>query len=407
MKTIKNFDILLPNTTDLNKWSVVSCDQFTSQKEYWTELENFVGSEISSLNLILPEVYLEDDDVDSKIAKINQNMCDYVDAGVFKRLQNSCIVVERKTKYGLTRHGIVCAVDLEDYSFTFPNNAPIRATEGVVLDRIPPRLKVRQNAVVELPHIILLIDDRKKGLIEKLFADADAKDLVYDSDLNMDGGHLTGYRVDFDTVNAKFDAFEREVAGLYGTETNFIFAVGDGNHSLATAQAHWNNIKETLSEDTRQNHPARYALCEIENLHSDGITFEPIHRFVFGADMDKFAEFFGSKVSGDGSVKAYSSDSEIALAVSTNSALAIAQIEGVVAEFVACNSECSVDYIHGADNLALISAKNKGVAIVMPEIAKDELFDYVLKNGNLCKKSFSMGEAEEKRYYTEAKFIVK
>lgn len=408
MRTIKSLPILLPKDADYNKWAIVACDQFTSQRKYWSDLKEYVGESKSALNLIFPEVYLEDADADSRIETINNTMKEYMNEGIFNEIKDSFILIKRDTKYGYSRLGLVAAVDLEDYCFTHPSNAKIKSTEGVVIERIPPRLKIRENASIELPHIMLLIDDRKKSVIEPLYADKDNLEKVYDFDLNMDGGHLTGYKVDAKKVLDIFDKYEASIQNLYGDDKNeFIFAVGDGNHSLATAQAHWNKIKETLSEEEREDHPARYALVEIENLHDDGIVFEPIHRFIFGADDADFTTYMASKLSGKGSLKMFTSSLEFSIAVDANSAKAIKDIQDAIDEYIKENKNCSVDYIHGMENLESIASENKGVAIVMPKIQKDELFPFVLKHGTLCRKSFSMGEAEEKRYYVEAKKIVK
>ncbi len=404
MKTIRSCDILVPNNCDHQKWSVVACDQFTSERGYWEKLEDFVGEANSTLKLIFPEAYLEDGDKDERIDNINRTMKEYLDGGVFKTLKDSFIVCKRTTASGISRLGIVLAVDLEDYCFTHPSNAHIRSTEGVVLDRIPPRLKIRQDAPVELPHIMLLIDDRKHSVIEPVWAARKGLEKVYDFDLNMGGGHLEGYRIDSKIVIDAFEKYIDSVQDLYGTGKNdFIFAVGDGNHSLATAQAHWNRIKEGLTDAQKAVHPARFALCEVENLHDDGIVFEPIHRFVFGVGED-FVRYMQANLSGEKEVKAFDKNGEYVLRVDRIGAKAIKDIQNAIDEYLKLHGG-SVDYIHGIEHLKDVASRNDGVAIAMPKIEKDELFDYVLKNGTLCRKAFSMGEAEEKRYYFEAKKI--
>ncbi len=404
MKTIRSCDILVPNNCDHQKWSVVACDQFTSERGYWEKLEDFVGEANSTLKLIFPEAYLEDGDKDERIDNINRTMKEYLDGGVFKTLKDSFIVCKRTTASGISRLGIVLAVDLEDYCFTHPSNAHIRSTEGVVLDRIPPRLKIRQDAPVELPHIMLLIDDRKHSVIETVWAARKGLEKVYDFDLNMGGGHLEGYRIDSKIVIDAFEKYIDSVQDLYGTGKNdFIFAVGDGNHSLATAQAHWNRIKEGLTDAQKAVHPARFALCEVENLHDDGIVFEPIHRFVFGVGED-FVRYMQANLSGEKEVKAFDKNGEYVLRVDRIGAKAIKDIQNAIDEYLKLHGG-SVDYIHGIEHLKDVASRNDGVAIAMPKIEKDELFDYVLKNGTLCRKAFSMGEAEEKRYYFEAKKI--
>lgn len=404
MKTIRSCDILVPNNCDHQKWSVVACDQFTSERGYWKKLEDFVGGADSTLKLIFPEAYLEDSDKDERIDNINRTMKEYLDGGVFKTLKDSFIVCKRTTASGISRLGIVLAVDLEDYCFTHPSNAYIRSTEGVVLDRIPPRLKIRQDAPVELPHIMLLIDDRKHSVIEPIWAAREGLEKVYDFDLNMGGGHLEGYRIDSQIVIDEFEKYVDSVQDLYGTGKNdFIFAVGDGNHSLATAQAHWNRIKEGLTDAEKAVHPARFALCEVENLHDDGIVFEPIHRFVFGVGED-FIRYMQANLSGEKEVKAFDKNGEYVLKVDRIGAKAIKDIQSAIDEYLKAHGG-TVDYIHGIEHLKDVASRNDGVAIAMPKIEKEELFDYVLKNGTLCRKAFSMGEAEEKRYYFEAKKI--
>lgn len=405
MKTIRSCDILVPNGCEHEKWSVVACDQFTSEREYWHKLERYVGDAKSTLKLIFPEAYLEDDDKEERIENINRTMREYLDGGVFKTLKDSFIVCKRTTASGVSRLGIVLAIDLEDYCFTHPSHAYVRSTEGVVLDRIPPRLKIRQDAPVELPHIMLLIDDRKHRVIEPIWEGRADLEKVYDFDLNMGGGHLEGYRIDAQKVIDVFDKYVDSVQDLYGEKTNdFIFAVGDGNHSLATAQAHWNRIKEGLTDAQKAVHPARFALCEVENLHDDGIVFEPIHRFVFGAKED-FIGYLQTALSGEKTIEAFDKNGNYALKVDRVGAKAIKDIQDAIDAYLKEHSECSVDYIHGIEHLKDVAAHNVGVAIAMPKIEKDELFGYVLKNGTLCRKAFSMGEAEEKRYYFEAKKI--
>ncbi|MEG2688241.1 MAG: DUF1015 domain-containing protein, partial [Clostridia bacterium] len=280
MSTVKNVDILLPQVEDMSKWSVVSCDQFTSERSYWETLKNYVGEDKSALKLIFPEVYLGDNDADLRTKNINLTMQNYLDGGVFKTLKNSFVLVKRDTALGASTLGIVLAIDLEDYSFLPVSDARVRATEGFVADRIPPRLKIRENAPIELPHIIVLIDDRKHTVIEQFYKNADKLEKLYDFDLNMGGGHIAGYRLDSKLVTEAFDKYEQSISGLYGVKTDFMFAVGDGNHSLATAKTHWDMIKGDLSLDEKETHPARYALCEVQNLHSDGLKFEPIFRCV-------------------------------------------------------------------------------------------------------------------------------
>ena len=405
MKTVKPFDILLPDVEQPEKFAVVSCDQFTSQRDYWDKLAAEVGDAPSALNLIFPEVYLEDGDAASRIDKINASMADYLERGVFRVLKDSFVLVRRQTAYGNTRLGIVAPVDLEEYSYVHPTEATIRATEGVVANRIPPRLAIRENALIELPHVILLLDDRDKTVIEPFYKMRHELEKLYDFDLNMNGGHLTGWRLDASEVLDKLDKHTKNVKGLYGVDTDFVFAVGDGNHSLATAQAHWKKVRATLSPEERENHPARFALAEIENIHCDGIIFEPIHRFVFGVDDADFVLYMSTALRGESRLKMFTTNMEYTIAVNSNSAEAIAEIQDAIDAYVSSHPGASVDYIHGLENLHQIADTSDGVAVQMPCIEKTELFGYVVEHGNLCRKAFSMGEAEEKRYYYEAKKI--
>lgn len=405
MKTLKPFDVLLPDVAEPEKFAVVSCDQFTSQRDYWEKLAAEVGDAPSALKLIFPEVYLEDGDAKERIAAINATMQSYLDGGVFRTLKDSFVLVKRETAYGNTRLGIVAPVDLEEYSYVHPTEATIRATEGVVANRIPPRLAIRENAPIELPHVMLLIDDRDKSIIEPYYKKRGELEKLYDFDLNMNGGHLTGWRLDAHEVMAKLDIYAKKVRGLYGVDTDFVFAVGDGNHSLATAQAHWKNVRKGLSAEERENHPARFALVEIENLHCDGIVFEPIHRFVFGVDDADFVLYMSTVLKGESRLKMFTTNMEYSIAVNANNTEAIAEVQDAIDAYVSSHPGASVDYIHGLENLHSVADSSDGVAVQMPCIEKAELFGYVAEHGNLCRKAFSMGEAEEKRYYFEAKKI--
>lgn len=398
MTAIKSVDILLPRNADFEKWAVVACDQFTSQPKYWQELDSFVGDKPSTLRLIYPEVYLGEQNGDERIAKIHKTMAKYVADGVLQEHKNTFVLVKRTTAFGNTRLGLVAGLDLEDYCFTHPSHAQVRSTEDVVLDRIPPRLKIREGAPLELPHVILLIDDQKRCVLEKLAAKAN--DILYDFELNMNGGHLTGFKIAANEALELFDAYAQDKLAV---GDDFLFAVGDGNHSLATAQAYWNEIKQTLSEEERKTHPARFALCEIENLYDEGIVFEPIHRFVFGADEGLLEAL--KTIGGDGRIKAFLNGKVVEISVPQNCAEAISAVQRTVEQYVAGHKGSKVDYIHGEDNLMQIASANEGVALIMPSLKKDELFSYVSAYGTLCKKTFSMGEAQEKRYYVEAKRI--
>ena len=281
-------NILIPKNVDLKKWSVVACDQYTSEPDYWKEVENIVGDNPSTLKITLPEIYLEESDVETRIKNINENMQKYLDDNLFEEYQNSMIYLERKPSDGKIREGLIGIVDLEDYSYEVGSQTMIRATEKTVIERIPPRVKIRENAPLELPHIMILIDDEKKDIIENLKNKITENDIVYDTDLMQNGGHIKGYKLNNKVINkleklADKDYFENK----YNVKDKgiLLFAMGDGNHSLATAKACYEKLKETMSKDKYLNHPARYALVELVNLHSSALEFEAIHRVLFDIDI--------------------------------------------------------------------------------------------------------------------------
>ena len=297
MLPFKRANILLPKDVDMTKWSVVACDQYTSEPEYWKEVESIVGSSPSTLNLILPELYLEEENVEERIKKINLTMEDYLKENIFQEYPNTMIYLERKQSDGKVREGLMGMVDLEDYSYEKGSQTLIRATEKTVIERIPPRLKVRENAPLELPHIMILIDDEKKNIIESLKNKVTTKDIVYDFDLMENGGHIKGYNLSDEVIKD----IEKGLEGLmdkdyfekkYNVKDKgiLLFAMGDGNHSLATAKANYENLKKTMSKEEYLNNPARYALVEIVNLHSEALEFEPIHRVIFNTDVNNLIE---------------------------------------------------------------------------------------------------------------------
>ncbi len=290
-------DILLPKDADMTKWAVVACDQFTSQPEYWQAVEETVGDAPSTLRLILPEAKLNDPGVDAHIADINGAMNRYLAEGVFQTLPGSLFYIERTQSDGKVRHGLIGMVDLDQYDFTPGSGALIRATEGTVLSRIPPRVRVRQDAPVELPHVMLLIDDPDRTVIEPLTAASGEMEQLYDFDLQQGGGHLKGWKL----TDAQMDAVADALAAMctpeamekkYGLKdaAPLLFAVGDGNHSLATAKQCYENLKKVTPEDQWADLPARYALVEVVNNHDDALQFEPIHRVLFGVEPEQVLE---------------------------------------------------------------------------------------------------------------------
>ena len=398
--------VLLPKEgVDMKKWAVIACDQFTSQGGYWQQLKEYCG-EISALNIIFPEYYLERGDMEERIHSINSHMNDYLQQGIFREVEG-VILTERVTSYGHKRTGLLLALDLEEYDFAPGTRPMIRATEATVKERLPVRLRIRENAPLELPHVLILIDDEQKTVIEPLVAEAGKTAPLYDTDLNMKGGHIKGYLLKepqkaLDAINRL--ASEERMLARYGSKDPFLFAVGDGNHSVATAKLLWERIKPTLTEEQRKDHPARFVLAEVVNLYEDDLIFEAIHRVVFGVGED-FIDEMTSALSGEGHVTLLYRDKMYGVSVPKVAAEAVKAVQDFLDGYLSSHEGASVDYIHGDSNLAEVAAAKDGVAIFMPVMEKKDLFPYVVKHGSLPRKTFSMGEAEEKRYYLECRAI--
>ena len=388
-------EFLLPSQgADMSRWAVIACDQFTSDRGYWERLAGYVGESPSTLRLILPEVYLPDGDEKQRAQDIYAHMERYCLDGTLVG-KNGFIIVERTLKNGKKRLGAVAAVDLEEYEYTPKNNARIKATEKTVEERLPARVALRKGALLEASHIMLLAEN-VLGLLRE-YADGEGE-TVYDFDLNMNGGHLKGKLID---DPAKLAAIENAALGGHD---GLAFVVGDGNHSLAAAKKIWEEVKKDLSEEERKTSPARYATCEIVDIADGSLVFEPIHRVVYGADAS-LTEFLADKLSGDARAEAYYGGERTELHVASNSADAIADIQSALDGCGKAHEGAVTDYVHG-DESALRAAKENGaVAVMMPCICKDTLFDYTVRRGVLPRKSFSMGDAEDKRYYCEARKI--
>ena len=402
IKTVKAPHILLPKKgVDWSKYAVIACDQYTSNVEYWNKLKEEIGNNVSTLNMIYPEAYLENTDNEEYIKRINNNISNYLNNKDLVDIGECFILVERITSFGVRRLGLVISIDLENYSFEKNNKALIRASEATIVERIPPRLSIRKDAEIELPHILLLFDDPHKQIIEPLYSKRDKLEKLYDFELNHEGGHIRGYRVDNTSeVIQKFnDLFFKNNNGL-------LFIVGDGNHSLATAKAHWDIIKNTIPEKDRENHPARYALMEVNNLYDDGIIFEPIHRVMFNVDKD-FAQEFRNAFNGNFISFIYTQlEGKKELRLPKNAPMAYLQVQTYLDEYLKSHPESKIDFIHDEDELVSVADKNiNSVAIAMPALTKEDLFSYLANDRVLPRKSFSMGHANEKRYYLEAKKI--
>lgn len=401
---IKTADILLPNKNiDYNKFAVIACDQYTSEKEYWQELEKYTQGSYTSLELILPEAYLKEDNT-SDIKKIHCNMKRYLDSGIFTTHKNCFIYTERKTPYTSLRKGLITAVDLEAYCYD-GQKTPVRSSEGTVLSRIPPRAKIRKGAALELPHIMLLINDSENEVFNCLENQKAEMECLYDTELNQNGGHVTGYKVhNSDQILDKLKKVANSASDKYGEGENLFIAVGDGNHSLASAKSVWEEIKKDLPENERLNHPARFALAEIVNIHDSGLSFHPIHRVFFVKDSKDFINglkkvcekftYSSGVVLSDGNAEK--------LNLPENAAEATDAVQNYADNYTEKNGGYT-DYVHGEDSVQKICAETGAVGVLLPSLKKEDFFGYIVNKGSLPRKCFSLGEACEKRYYIEAR----
>ena len=421
-------DILLPQNCDYTKWSVVACDQYTSQPEYWQEVEELVGSAPSTLRLILPESCLDGPSVETDIMEVNNTMTRYLREERFCTLPASLIYVERRLDNLRLRRGLVGMGDLEQYDYEPGAEAQVRATEGTVMARIPPRVAVRKNAPLELPHVMLLADDPEKTVLEPLSARKDQMENVYDFDLMERGGHIAGWRLDGESM-ALVAAALRKLAdpaafrARYGVEDKpvLLFAVGDGNHSLATAKECYERQKKLTPREQWDSLPARYALCELVNLHDASLEFEPIHRVVFGVDPEELLNELRTARDA-GSLSGETGEAHLLLyvyqergdetgrgciAVNRPSAqLPVGTLQRFLDEYLIGHPEARVDYIHGAGVAEeLACSRSDAIAFLLPAMGKEELFPTVIHDGVLPRKTFSMGEAHDKRFYLEARRI--
>lgn len=421
MSIFKPADILIPKDLDFSKWSVVACDQFTSEPEYWEKAAEVVGDCPSTLNIIFPEVYLEREDGDKRIEKINAKMESYLKSDIFKEYKNSFIYVERTQSDGKIRHGIVGMLDLEEYDFNKGSQSKIRATEGTIIERIPPRQKIRRNAPLELPHILMLIDDRNKSVIEPLIGQKADFEKLYDFDLMLGGGHLKGYKVSDKAKNdvlsgldalADEDAFAEKYGIPKGEKGVLLFAAGDGNHSLATAKTCWEELKQSLSADEVENHPARYALVELENIHDGALEFEPIQRVLFDVDpqdlMNSLMNYYsGASYEDNGGQKiryTYGGNEGTIYISGGPSNLPVGTLQQFLDEYMA-DKGGRIDYIHGDEVVRGLTEAENTIGFMVDAMEKNDLFTTVIKDGALPRKTFSMGEAADKRYYLECKRI--
>lgn len=409
-------NILLPDfhKTSGTGWAVIACDQHTSEPEYWQQAREIAGEAPSTLDLILPEVYL--DETEERVPIINAKMVDYV-RDVLVEHRDAMIFLERTLADGSVRRGLVGCVDLECYEYTRGAESLIRATEGTVLERIPPRVAVRRGASIELPHVMVLIDDPDKTVIEPIASVADELATAYDFDLMLGGGHVKGAFVD----KARRDEVNRALAALitpeamskkYGGEyAPLLFAVGDGNHSLASAKAAYEEVKAALGEAAKE-HPARYALVEIVNLHDEALAFEPIYRVMFGvspaAVVEALREYAGNL---DGSEKpqkveyVHAGGEGSVIFRRPTQQLTVGTLQAFIDDYVSSHEGASVDYIHGIAATETLAKKEGAIGFLFDGMSKDQLFKTVICDGALPRKTFSMGHAEDKRYYLECRKI--
>lgn len=406
-------ETLLPANADLTKWSVVACDQYTSQPNYWQEVEQFVGEAPSTLRMIVPELYLEEAGVEQRIADVNASMDRYLASDLF-RVTDQFLYVERTLRDGRLRRGLMGVVDLEQYDFTKGSESLIRATEGTVLERIPPRVKVREDASLECPHIMLLIDDPAKTVIEPIADRTGDLEEVYRFDLMQDSGSIAGYQCD-DAESMRIlgalgeladpEAFNRRY-DLNG-ESPLLFAVGDGNHSLATAKTCYENLKKTLPEEEYRAHPARYALVEVVNLHDVSLEFEPIHRVVFDVDEEKLLAALASQCGSTDGQRVLVCNNGQKKELRFNAAvsnLPVGTLQSFLDAYIAENGG-RVDYIHGNEVVEELSSKPGNIGFLLEAMPKEELFKTVVLDGALPRKTFSMGHAWDKRFYLECRKI--
>jgi uncharacterized protein (DUF1015 family) len=415
-------EVLLPGKeVDLQKWAVVACDQFSSERHYWEKVNDIVGESPSTLQLIFPECYLEDSDKKERVSGIKNAMSKILESGQLESKGYGFVYIERKTRETPLRRGLVAAVDLEHYDYTGAKSM-IRPTEGTILDRLPPRMEVRRGAPLELPHIMVLIDDRNGEVIEKIAAKKDKLPKLYDFDLMLDSGHISGYMVnDDESLNSIFNGLKKIMSGK-----ELLFAVGDGNHSLATAKATWEELKKNNPE-VDMHHPSRYALVEIENIYDDGLVFEPIHRVLFNVDEEHFLARMTETLAcemgqpyelssiesqigykdGIHQIGYVNADHCTIIKIKNNQEdLSAKVLQDFLDEYLKNHKNVSIDYIHGTDSVFELTRKKENIGFMLPALNKNEFFAAIQNRGNYPRKTFSLGEAEEKRFYVEARRII-
>lgn len=407
MSIFQSANILLPNNADMEKWAVIACDQFSAQPEYWQRVRAFAADAPSTVNLILPECDLEGD-YSGKVATINETMLTYIQQNIFKEYQDAFIYVERTLLSGKIRRGVVGAVDLDAYDYTPGTEAGVRATEKTVLERIPPRQRIRENASLELPHVLLLCDDPAQQLLGSI--DVASLPVVYDFDLMEGGGHITGRLLQgaaADSFRTAIVTYEASCEKKFAPNAPVYYAVGDGNHSLATAKSCYEAMKAASPDADLSGHPARYALVELENIHDDSQEFEPIHRVIFHTDPKAMLAAMERKICApDGYPVQWFSGSDcgtVKLKLAEGQ-LSIGVLQAFLDEYLHDHAG-EIDYIHGDDATKQLAATEDSIGFLLPAMEKSSLFPGIIADGVLPRKTFSMGHAQEKRYYLEAHII--
>ncbi|NLH89872.1 MAG: DUF1015 domain-containing protein [Treponema sp.] len=435
-------EIYLPREgIDYRKWAVIACDQYSSEREYWEDVAREVNDAPSTLRLIFPECFLEDSDIDQRILAVHRTMHEYLEQGLITSRGEAFVLVERTTcLQEKPRLGLIVAIDLEQYQYSEDLKTLIRPTEATIKERLPPRMRIRRGAPLELPHIMLLVDDPKKTLIEPLYERRYYLEKAYDFDLMQNSGHIRGWFVredrEFDRIAQALEnlsdpcTFRARYSHDNGADDVLLFAVGDGNHSLATAKAIWEEIKNAYRDkpDAQRilsEHPARYALVELVNLHDEGLPFHPIHRVLFNIDASDFLRMLsavGAEIQYKSNARqAFAEvdseqDSHIFAFVTENKSgtirfdkpktlLAVSTIQEYIDEYRKVHPGFGIDFIHGGTSIETIGRKNGNMGIYLPPIKKESLFSIVVHEGLMPRKTFSLGEASEKRFYIESRII--
>lgn len=413
-------DILLPaEGIDLYAYSVVACDQFTSDHAYWEQVKALVGDKPSTFNLIYPEIYLNQN-TDEYINRINTTMEEYLKKGLFEEFKQAIFYVERTQSNGKVRKGLVLGVDLEAYDYKKGSKSLIRATEGTIEDRLPPRIKIRKHAKLELPHIMLLADDPENTIFSPVEALAQKGGLkpLYETPLMQNGGSIKAWLLDENTQQNVLQAVtnlgsKQRFAKKYNveeTEPLLLFAVGDGNHSLATAKVCYERLKAQIGARQAAIHPARYALAELVNLHDHALEFEPIHRVIFNVDEEHFINELKNQLNLNGSGEQCftlvqgGKETKMAINNPTHN-LTVGTLQGFLDEYLKTHPQAHIDYIHEAQTVYQLAQQKGNIGFILPAMDKNDLFLTVIKDGVLPRKTFSMGNGNDKRYYMEARVI--